>query len=77
MNELYKRSLTPLEQHVDTGYPRGGKREEGIESTQRIDENFPNIQEELDPRIQVADRTLNYLNTRTPSPRNIKTIKSY
>ena len=49
------------------------EREEGTESLfkQIVDENFPNIWKELDPRIQKANRTHGYLNPKKPSPKHI------
>ncbi|KAF6288368.1 hypothetical protein mRhiFer1_009103 [Rhinolophus ferrumequinum] len=55
------------------GIPEGEEREKGTESIvkQIVDENFPNLWKELDPRIQEANRTPNYLNSNRPSPRHI------
>ena len=38
---------------------------------QIVDENFPNLWKELDPRIQKTHRPPNYLNPQRPSPRHI------
>nr|ACC62065.1 hypothetical protein [Rhinolophus ferrumequinum] len=55
------------------GIPEGEEREKGTENIfkQIVDENFPNLWTELDPRIQGANRTPNYLNPKRPSPRHI------
>lgn len=55
------------------GIPEGEEREKGTENIfkQIVDENFPNLWTELDPRIQEANRTPNYLNPNRPSPRHI------
>lgn len=55
------------------GIPEGEEREKGTESLleQIVDENFSNLWKELDPQIQKANGTPNYLNPKRPSPRHI------
>ena len=47
--------------------------EKGMESLfkQIVDENFLNLRKELDPQIQEAKRTPNYLNQKSLSPRHV------
>ena len=47
--------------------------EKGMESLfkQIVDENFLNLRKELDPQIQEAKRTPNYLNQKILSPRHV------
>ena len=51
----------------------GKDKEQGLESIfiQIVDENFPNLRNKLDLRIQEVNRTPNYLNQERPSARHI------
>ena len=50
----------------------GEEKEQGLESVFRqIVENIPNLRKELELGIQEVNRTPNYLNLKTPSPRHI------
>ena len=57
--------------------PQKEKREKGTENLfkQIADKNFPNLWKKLDPQIQEANRTLNYLNPKRPSAQHMKTVK--
>ena len=57
---------------------KGGEREKGVESLfkEMVAENFPNLGKELNVQIHCASRTLNYLNTKGPSPRHVITKQS-
>ena len=50
----------------------GKEREQGLESIFRqiVDENFPNLRNELELGIQEVKRTPNYLNPKRLSPRH-------
>ena len=52
---------------------KGEEKEQGLESIFRqiVDENFPNLRNELELGIQEVNRTPNYLNPKRPSPRHI------
>ena len=53
--------------------PEGEEREKGTKSLfkQIIDENFPNLQKELQVQVQEANRTPNYLNGKRPSAQHV------
>ena len=50
----------------------GEEKEQGLESIIRqiLDENFPNLKNELELGIQEVNRTPSYLNPKRPSPRH-------
>ena len=51
----------------------GEEKEQGLESIfrQRVDENYPNLRNELELGIQESNRTPNYLNPKRPSLRTL------
>ena len=55
------------------GINEGEEKEQGLESIFRqiVDENFPNLRNELELGIQEVNRPPNYLNRKRPSPRHI------
>ena len=54
------------------GIIKGEEKEQGVESIFRqiVDKNFPNLRNELELGIQEVNRTLNYLNSKRPSPKH-------
>ena len=57
----------------EIGKPEGDKQEKATESLlkQIINKNFSSLFKELDPQIQKANRTSNYLCPKRPSQRHI------
>ena len=55
------------------GIIEGEEKKQGLESIFRqiVDENCPNLRNELELGIQEVNRTPNYLHSKRPSPRHI------
>ena len=55
------------------GIPEGEERDKGAENLfkETMAENFPNLRKEIDIQIQEAQRALNKMNPKRPTPRHI------